>query len=419
MASPRPTCKSSNWPTAAPATRATSRSSCTSSTSTRCPWRCRARLPPWCWSSPTPATPCWPCSVCKSPKPRRPAAQRRCRPRHATNGRRKRASSNCKAKRSRRAPSAKPSCKPNRCRGRHGPNSRGANICPAHSTARSRRTNPARPCWTTRCGMGSRSGSDNWQNRHSLRQRRVWHRAATSTGRLLGARPPCCASATCSPMLRAISRTCCASAISTASTTAVPPAPPPSSCPGPLALVEALLERAANPLLTDEFGHTPWLAALNRAMEDAPFARQSIGMLFDRIAPPVLDVQTDARLVRLERHQAEYWILSLMLAGLKTQCTMCVKRPYSPYRCADGFFAEELGTTLVCLPEYLWKAQRHKRSYLNHVLARAEINSTYLPARRLWARTTNGHYLPNPQLQLRTHADGDAPTWRPVYEVLN
>ncbi|MCW5238034.1 hypothetical protein D5047_17855 [Verminephrobacter eiseniae] len=188
---------------------------------------------------------------------------------------------------------------------------------------------------------------------------------------------------------------------------------------GNLALVEALLERAANPLLTDEFGHTPWLAALNRAMEDAPFARQSIGMLFDRIAPPVLDVQTDARLVRLERHQAEYWILSLMLAGLKTQCTMCVKRPYGPYRYSNGFFAEEFGATLVCLPEYLWKAQRHKRSYLNHVLARAEINSTYLPARRLWARTTNGHYLPNPQLQLRTHADGDAPAWRPVYEVLN
>ncbi len=46
-------------------------------------------------------------------------------------------------------------------------------------------------------------------------------------------------------------------------------------------------------------------------------------------------------------------------------------------------------------------------------LARAEVDSAYQPARKLWARTRNGHYLPNPALQLR---QGDG--WQPVYEVL-
>jgi hypothetical protein len=188
---------------------------------------------------------------------------------------------------------------------------------------------------------------------------------------------------------------------------------------GNIALVEALLERGANPLREDEFGHTPWFSALNRAMEDEAFARQSIAPLFDRVASPILDVQTDGRLVRLERHQGEYWLLSLMLAGLKTQHSLCVERPGDRFRYFKGFFADELNSTLICLPEHLWKAQRHKRSYINHVLARAEAHSTYLPARRLWARISNGHYLPNPQLQLRNQAGGDEPAWRPVYDVLN
>jgi len=47
------------------------------------------------------------------------------------------------------------------------------------------------------------------------------------------------------------------------------------------------------------------------------------------------------------------------------------------------------------------------------VLARAEVSSTYQPARKLWVRASSGHYLPNPVLQLRT-----ADTWTPVYTVM-
>ena len=61
----------------------------------------------------------------------------------------------------------------------------------------------------------------------------------------------------------------------------------------------------------------------------------------------------------------------------------------------------------------LWADKRRKRSYVNQVLARAEINSAYQPARKLWVRASNGHYLPNPALLLRR---GDA--WAPVYELM-
>jgi hypothetical protein len=187
---------------------------------------------------------------------------------------------------------------------------------------------------------------------------------------------------------------------------------------GNLPLVDALLLRGADPLVEDEFGHTAWLAALSRGMEDAAFARQSLAPLFERIAPVTLDVQTDGRLVRLERHQGEYWLLNLMLASFKTLRTRCVERTLSQDKYQKGFCAEALQNTLECLPEHLWKALRRKRSYVNGVLARAEVQSAYQPARRLWVRTHNGHYLPNPLLQLRGQSEAGT-GWRPVYEVLN
>jgi Ankyrin repeats (many copies)/UvrD-like helicase C-terminal domain len=187
---------------------------------------------------------------------------------------------------------------------------------------------------------------------------------------------------------------------------------------GHLPLVDALLERGANPQLEDEFGHTPWLAALSRAAEDTEFTKQSIGPLFERLANGgVLDVQTGGRLIRLEHHQGEYWVLSLMLASFKTHRTRCHARKERMYRYHQGFFADDLNDTLSQLPPHLWDKKRHKRTYLNSVLARAEADSAYRPARQLWVRNTNGHYLINPQMQLRTQgADAD---WRPVYAVLN
>ena len=183
---------------------------------------------------------------------------------------------------------------------------------------------------------------------------------------------------------------------------------------GNASLVDALLGRGADPQVADEFGHTAWQQAVNRAMEEPAFAKASLAALFDRLAPAALDVQTGGRLVRLERHQGEYWVLTLMLAGLKTQWSLCAARAQGPYKYSQGFFAEQMHEVLEALPPHLWHERRRKRSYINQVLARGELASGYQPARRLWTRAGHGHYLPNPAMQLR-RGDG----WVPVYEALN
>jgi hypothetical protein len=42
------------------------------------------------------------------------------------------------------------------------------------------------------------------------------------------------------------------------------------------------------------------------------------------------------------------------------------------------------------------------------------VESTYRPARQLWARSTHGCYVPNPAMLLRRGED-----WVPVYEAMN
>ena len=183
---------------------------------------------------------------------------------------------------------------------------------------------------------------------------------------------------------------------------------------GNVQLIEALIQRGANPDSVDDFGHTAWQYALSRALEETEFAKAAIGPLFDLIAPDSIDVQVDSRLIRLEHHQGEYWVHSLMFAGLKTQWSRCCYRDQPPWKFAQGYFAEQLHKVLESLPIHLWKQIRRKRSYVNQILARGEINSSYTPARKLWIRTQNGHYFPNPDLLIRV---GDE--WESIYDCLN
>lgn len=187
---------------------------------------------------------------------------------------------------------------------------------------------------------------------------------------------------------------------------------------GNIALIEQLLARGANPELVDDYGQTAWMCALNRAIDDHTFARAHIPALFEILGPATIDVQAGGRLVRLERGQGEFWPLNLMLAGLKTHCSGLAVRKFDGQRYERGFFADALLETLNCLPEHLWPRIRRRKEYLNSVLARAEVGSTYQPARKLWRRIEKGYYLPSPDMRLRrTTSSGEV--WMGFAEAMN
>src|SRR5208283_2643877 len=49
---------------------------------------------------------------------------------------------------------------------------------------------------------------------------------------------------------------------------------------GNVALIETLLARGADPEIVDDYGHTAWMGALNRAIDDQAFARAHVPALF-------------------------------------------------------------------------------------------------------------------------------------------
>ena len=153
----------------------------------------------------------------------------------------------------------------------------------------------------------------------------------------------------------------------------------------------------------DEFGHTAWQHAVNRASKNRPSRKAALALLFERLgAGRSSTCRSTAGWCASSGIRASTGYLTLMLGGLKTQWSHCAARPLPrPGSTAQGFFAEQLHQALQGLPVHLWNEKRRKRSYVNQVLARAEVDSTYKPARKLWARTRNGHYLPNPAMLLR------------------
>jgi len=186
---------------------------------------------------------------------------------------------------------------------------------------------------------------------------------------------------------------------------------------GNVPLVEALLERGADPLVRDHYGHSAWDYALERFL-DAPnpdaYAHH-LDALYPLLSPPVIDVQTGNRLVRLERHQGEYWLFSLMLVSYKKLYSRAVPQPQIQ-RNLRGFCADHLMRNAERLPPSVLAPERTRRVYFNGVLARAEVQSKYQPSRQLWLRTRNGFYILNPGLQLRAHHTGN---WLPWKQWLN
>jgi hypothetical protein len=187
---------------------------------------------------------------------------------------------------------------------------------------------------------------------------------------------------------------------------------------GNLPLVEDLLARGANPEAVDHYGHNAGMIALNRAFVDADYAAGTFGPIYERVALTSLDVQVDGRLVKLDTHMGEFFVLMAMLAGLKTLFSS-VSDEAGLYRRRKGFFVDHLTRNLKHLPESVVREERRKRTYFNHVLARAEVDSSYRPARKLWQRVATGYYLPNPQIKLRVKERAGEGGWKPIADVLN
>lgn len=186
---------------------------------------------------------------------------------------------------------------------------------------------------------------------------------------------------------------------------------------GNVALVDALLEKGASLEVVDSHGHDAAAYALMRARNESSYARGPFGDIWDRVHPRQLDVQVDGRLVRLFPHQAEYFFLLVMLSAYKTLASALISDDEMDKR-SIGFNVDYFKHNVQYMPSRVIPEQRQQRAYVSSVLARAEVNSKYQPARRLWRREQMGLYLPNPTMHLRRRNPGGETVWVPIGEAL-
>jgi len=179
---------------------------------------------------------------------------------------------------------------------------------------------------------------------------------------------------------------------------------------GNVALVEALLERGADREAADHFGGNALHWAMREAFRDAAFARGPFAALYELLAPASVDVNTGNRLVRIDRHQSEYFLFQTCWTLFKSRFTHVLRQPHA------AFETSAILAAWAHLPANVVRPERNKRQHLSSVLSRNEVNRDYAYNRALFKRVTQGWYQFNPALAVRHGGDG---AWTPIFQALN
>ena len=183
---------------------------------------------------------------------------------------------------------------------------------------------------------------------------------------------------------------------------------------GNVALVEALIERGADREATDHFGCNALHWAMLEAFQDAKFAHGPFAALYDLLAPGSIDINTGQRLVRIDKHLTEYFLLQTLWVLTRVGLT---SGNMGFYRyCA--FDSQMVLDAWEDLPASVLRAERNKRSHLSNVLSRNEVERDYAYNRMLFKRVAHGNYQLNPALSVRRKVRGEE-SWVPVFEALN
>ncbi|MFA7241315.1 MAG: ankyrin repeat domain-containing protein [Sulfuricellaceae bacterium] len=181
---------------------------------------------------------------------------------------------------------------------------------------------------------------------------------------------------------------------------------------GNLPLVEALLERGADREAVDQYGYNALHWAMRAAFNDPKFAAGPFAALFERLAPPSIDVNTGERLVRIDRHLSEYFLFQTLWTLFKSRFTHMQRRPFG------AFETQAIIEAWQHLPTNVVRPERNKRQHLSSVLSRNEVERDYAYNRALFMRVSQGWYQFNPRLSVRRRV-GEEEQWIPLYGALN
>lgn len=184
-----------------------------------------------------------------------------------------------------------------------------------------------------------------------------------------------------------------------------------------LDLVEELCRRGANVELTDHLGRQAVHWALRGNREGINANSDTMGRMYDLLAPVAFEIQVGGKVQQIGREQGEYLVWQLITARRSElwqpswgNPKSVTKNPITAEFLDDDHFRN--------LPDAVCPEKHRNRVYLSEVLARSAVGSNSELCRELWVSATTGGYDENPALQLKVAGDDAVAVWMPAYKAL-
>lgn len=175
---------------------------------------------------------------------------------------------------------------------------------------------------------------------------------------------------------------------------------------GNTTLITELREQGANTALVDNNGFTAFQIALQQASKDEKYARQHLGSIYRALEPDSLSIQVDGRLLKLDKHTMEFFLLNLMVA--------LFYRVMPQKLVQDGAFStQDIMDAVEHFPATVLPTRRKQRAYISSILAKNEMYKQERRNYKLFYRLRQGHYVFNPTLMLRVEGE-----WVNIYSLL-
>lgn len=176
---------------------------------------------------------------------------------------------------------------------------------------------------------------------------------------------------------------------------------------GMMELVSWLIKEGAGPSLRDNWGRIPLQIALRQAFLDPVYARDRLGAVYSGLTPTCIRVKADNRLIKIDGHRMEFFLLHSMLALFQEILRVKIKDRIPAFETGDFVHA------LAYFPEPVIPCHRRRREYISAVLARNEVFREGPYNRKLFVRISRGFYLPNPCLEIEIDE-----RWVNIYDLL-
>ncbi len=158
-------------------------------------------------------------------------------------------------------------------------------------------------------------------------------------------------------------------------------------------LAKQLLDKGANPDLTDNACRTAFQIALHKAVGDKRFAKEKFLLFYEYFSPQSMGLQLNNKLLKLDGQRIEFFLINAIMAI--QQLSLQSEEGIRIFQVSD--FVE----ILTPFPEIILPEKRKRRAYLSGILARHEMNRNDIYNKKLFVRVKRGHYVLNPELVIK------------------